>query len=276
MALEYWHITPLNASLLIGLLAVYLYGAQRVRPWQTAVFVAGWTCLVIAVCSPLRYVASHNVMSAHMTAHVLVLMVGAPLMVLGLPLRAFTAGVMNKWSMFIGRNFWLAWIIGVGTMWFWHFPPLHNFMLHRLGIHFCYASAGGAATGWGSFFGAAYYPSLLIAGGLLVWPLVSPVKRLRGPYAVAYLFAGCVGCSLLGITIAFSPALLYDLPIMQPDPGALMSHFALTPADDQQWAGLIMWVPGCLLYAFASLAIMLQWFEEEEKLHPTVNYLRHD
>lgn len=276
MALQYWHITPLNASVLIGLLAVYLYSTPHVRPWQTASFVSGWACLVIAVCSPLWFLASHNVMSAHMTAHVLVLIVGAPLMVLGLPQKAFTVGPMKKWSSFIGRYFWLAWIIGVGTMWFWHFPPLHNALLHLTGVNFCYAAASGGTGALGTMIGLAYFPSLLFAGALLAWPLVSPIKRIRGPYAVAYLFSACVGCSLLGITIAFSPTLLYDLPITQPDPGALLSEFTLGTADDQQWAGLIMWVPGCLCYALASLVIMMQWFGEEEKQYPTVNYLRHE
>lgn len=265
MDLIYWNITPLNASLLIGLLAAYLYGAKA-DPRRTASFVIGWLFLVMAVCSPLQFLARQQVMSAHMIAHVSVLMIGAPLMMLGLPPRLLARGPLRKASAFFGRHFWVAWLVGVGTMWFWHFPALHNSLVRHVGLSFCYPTApGGDLSGLASAISAAYFPSLIIAGAVMVWPLVNPIRRIRGPYGVAYLFAACIGCSLLGITIAFAPVALYDFPTMTPVAHAPFEMLNMSRATDQQWAGLIMWVPGCVLYALASLALMMQWFQDEER-----------
>ena len=68
-----------------------------------------------------------------------------------------------------------------------------------------------------------------------------------------YLFATALHTALLGVLLTVSKGLWY------PGQGAFAASFGLTPLEDQQFAGLVMWVPAGLVYAGAALALAGFW-----------------
>jgi cytochrome c oxidase assembly factor CtaG len=109
--------------------------------------------------------------------------------------------------------------------------------------------------------------AMLLAGALFSWPLVGPMHPLHPLVGVVYLFSACVGCSLLGLLITFAPPDTYQhyaraawcgTPSLAPDWAS--NPWGLTPAEDQQAAGLIMWVPCCLIYLLGCLLLVRRYF----------------
>jgi cytochrome c oxidase assembly factor CtaG len=103
-------------------------------------------------------------------------------------------------------------------------------------------------------------------GAAFWWPILSPRTEHRLPdlTAVAYLFTACVACTVLGVSIAFSPVTVCSAYGHATDPlGALplvRGAWGLTPAVDQQIGGLLMWVPGCTTYTAAILGVVARFY----------------
>jgi cytochrome c oxidase assembly factor CtaG len=186
--------------------------------------------------------------SVHMSRHTALLLIAAPLLVLAIPKNhIFQKALMNV-SKFSIRLPFFNWIIGVGLMWVWHIPSLYNSMSMR-----------GMAPGQEMIHGLAiaHIPVLhacsMIAGGMLFsWPIISPWPEYRLPplRSVLYLSCACVFCSLLGLLITFAPR----------------GTFSGITAADQQIGGLIMWVPCCFIYLFASMYLLIRWFSGKEEI----------
>ena len=104
----------------------------------------------------------------------------------------------------------------------------------------------------------------LVAGGLMWWPILSPLKeqRLSYPLQVLYLFGGGMFMMVLGIVFTFSPIVFYSPYQSAP---RLWGISALT---DQQLGGLIMWYPGNIPYAVSLIAAFYKWFEGSEEANP--------
>jgi putative membrane protein len=147
------------------------------------------------------------------------------------------------------------WLAGVGAMWIWHARTLCN--------------------------AAAVIPTVqslqtasLIVMGVAFWrPILAPrvEDRLPGLPGVVYLFAACVGCTVLGVLVTFSPVEVcaaYSHPVdtlgVLP---LLRSGWGMSCEADQELGGLLMWVPPCLVYAVAILATLGRYYGDE---HPLV------
>lgn len=123
----------------------------------------------------------------------------------------------------------LAWIAGIGAMAFWHIPAIFNAAMMHESLHI------------------VELLSLLAGGTLYWWPILSPARLQPVPQAAAYLVSSCLACTAMGIVIAFAPAPLY-------------LHASIS---DQQIGGLLMWVPCCLVYLTATMAMFARWYREE-------------
>jgi cytochrome c oxidase assembly factor CtaG len=146
----------------------------------------------------------------------------------------------------------IAWIAGIGAMGFWHIPAVLHAALSNPGIH------------------RAEHLSLLVAGTLYWWPVLSPVTRLRlnpMPQAAGYLFTSCLACTSMGILIAFAPASLYPQYLSPADPHGILplirNSWGISAALDQQIGALMMWVPCCLVYITAIMAMFARWYGED-------------
>ena len=147
---------------------------------------------------------------------------------------------------------------GLGIMWFWHIPVVFD-------------NAFPANHQTFSILPAVHTFSLLIAGVLFSWPILGPQKqyRLSPPLGVVYLFTACIGCSLLGLLLTFSPLGVYR-HYLEPDHFGFLplirNQWNISSKDDQQAAGLIMWVPCCFIYLAGSVYLMRQWLVEKEEI----------
>jgi putative membrane protein len=85
------------------------------------------------------------------------------------------------------------------------------------------------------------------------------------PHAAAYLFFSCAACTAMGIVITFAPAPLYREYAKAP---MALENWGISPQMDQQIGGLLMWVPACLIYLAAIMAMFARWYAEETATLP--------
>lgn len=212
---------------------------------------ARWGCfagalavLVFALMSPLNAIAERVLFSAHMTQHILLLLIVPGLLVLAIP-RDFSPrfpGRVVRALPFVG------WGAGIGSMWFWHLPAM------------CDAAATLTPVR------ALQSLSLIALGAVFWWPILAPQARdrLRPGHGVAYLFTACLGCTALGIILTLTPiqvCSVYAAPLASPGPWAALRE-AITPERDRQIGGLLMWIPMCSIYVAAIMFELRRWFGE--------------
>lgn len=248
------------------LLAAFLYAtgiiklsrrSDRSRPRLLHVvsFVAGWVALVLALDSPLHEL-SEQLFWVHMIQHEILMLVAAPLLVLGRPLHPMlwalpragrsAAGAIARNSAF--KSSWLAvsgpfaaWLLHGLALWLWHAPALFDAAVEHESIH---------AIQHISFFASAL---------LFWWALMEGrTGRLGYGKGVLYIFSTGVHMSLLGALLTFSPQPWYG-PYVVTDAAWNISALA-----DQQLGALIMWVPAGAVLLIVGLVFFWKWLEESD------------
>jgi putative membrane protein len=256
----YWEI---NWQALLGLallcILYYIYHSDGNYRWLKP-FVAAMALLIICFFSPLQILSKEYLFSAHMVVHVLLLLVIGPLLVLSLYKEESNNAFINNISRRLFERPVIGWLVGVGIMWFWHIPHVFNYCMN----------AAHASSDTAVMLHTLESGSLLVAGMLFSWNIISPVKRYRlsALNGVAYLFTACIGCSLLGLLITFAPAGTYRHFLSGTDVyhlnDVILTQWQINQTMDQQIAGLIMWVPCCLLYVVYALYLLVNWFNEKD------------
>jgi putative membrane protein len=214
------------------------------RRRQGLLFAVGWSVLAIALISPLHQ-AGERSFAAHMVEHELLMLAAAPLLVLSDPLPAMLWAFPARLRGALGtltRSRLVRWtwrgltmpaavtLLQAAALWLWHMPALFDRAL--------------ASEGWH----VAQHLSFLLSA-LLFWSAVMPGRCRNAMLAAFCLFATSVVSGALGAMMAFSTSPWYaGYRALGLDP------FGLTPAEDQQLAGLLMWIPGGLVHAGAALA----------------------
>ncbi len=229
-------------------------GWPGIRRWEAIAFAAGWVALAIALVSPLHPLGE-TLFAAHMTQHTLLMVIAAPLLVLGRPVVAFLFAIPMRWRRALGRltrarplrATWRALTepvaaFGIQTvaLWAWHAPRLYQAALASEAVH---------ALQHLSFLGAAL---------LYWWSLLHLRGREGDGVAALSLFATMVQTGLLGALLTFSITLWY------PAYASRAAAWGLTALEDQQLAGLIMWVPAGLVYIAAALAFVARLINESD------------
>jgi cytochrome c oxidase assembly factor CtaG len=239
--------------------AMYVIGVVRmkgIRKWQIASFAAGWIALVIALVSPLDALGG-ILFSAHMAQHEMLMIVAAPLLVMGRPLVAFLWALPERWREPVGHFFQRdtianAWrmitgalvvtIVHAIALWVWHIPSWYEATLRNDGIH------------------AMQHISFLLTATMFWWSLMhGRYGRLGYGAAVIYVFATAGHSGTLGALITFAPHLWY--PIY----AGRTAAWGLDAIEDQQLAGLIMWIPAGVLFTVLGIALFAAWLGEAER-----------
>lgn len=220
---------------------------RGVRRAEAASFVAGWAVLAASLLSPIDSFADRS-FALHMVQHELLMVVAAPLIVLGRPLEAWTWAASTaaqrwfaaaaKWPIVrtIGVLTMLplgAWVLHALALWVWHLPPFFSAALRSPLLHILQHA---------SFFGSALAYWWSVFGGR--------ARRPKGS-AIASLFTTMLHTSALGALLTFAPSPWYA--------GDEARAFGLSALEDQQLGGLIMWVPGGMAFMIAGLAIIGRW-----------------
>jgi putative membrane protein len=231
-------VHALTALLLVGALGLYAAGVARlwrragaargVSSANVACFAAGWLTLGFALLSPLHHLAEERLW-AHMIQHEILMVVAAPLFVLARPLEAWAWASRHAAMPFLAlrkvfRNSWLAWSVHAVAVLVWHIPFVFTAAIHDPWLHFAQHA---------SFFGSAL---------VFWWSLLAPGAHALP--AIASAFTTMLYTGALGALMALSRTPWY-------------AGYAL---DDQQLAGLVMWVPAGLAYPAAAAVVLGRLF----------------
>ncbi|MBS1525787.1 MAG: cytochrome c oxidase assembly protein [Bacteroidetes bacterium] len=247
--LSHWHFDPLLILFVAALTVLYGFISRFRRPTNNWYFGSAVFFFLLATCSPLHFFGMHYYFSVYMVCHITLLLLCGPLLVMALPHKPspFVTTRLKAFAASLSSHPWLLWFAGVGIMWFWHIPIVFD------------DSMGAMQSGFSII--SSIHPLTMLAGGFLFsWPLFSPIenRQLHPLAGVLYLFTACISCSLLGLLITFAPAGTYHHYIgMANMPGR---PWNISWQDDQQAAGLIMWVPCCFLYLTGCIYLLAHWF----------------
>lgn len=118
------------------------------------------------------------------------------------------------------------------VVWGWHAPAAYTAAVERDVLHVA-EHASFVAVSW------------------LLWRVVFDARHGYVP-RIAVVFVTGLQSSALGAILAFASIVLYPVH----DPG----RFGLTPLEDQQLAGAIMWIPPGLVYLVTIVALLFAWF----------------
>lgn len=268
--LSAWTVEP--STLLFIAAPAFIYAAgirdimrrgrfgQRVRVGHVALFYLGILLLVLALLSPLDTLDGRS-FAVHMTQHLLLLQAAPLLLLLGNPVPVMLAGMPRPLVRRVTR--WMlrtravagtlhaimhpatVWMLYAGIMLAWHMPSLYDATLVDPGLHL------------------AEHVSFFITGLLFWWVVVEPLPgptRLHAGVRLVYVFAITLPMGLLASLLTLTTTLWY------PYYATLPPILGLTPLQDQQWGGLLMWLPGSILYLGADVLLFFRMLAEDERM----------
>jgi len=239
---------------------IYLRGWLRLRTtvpnvisaWQLAAFMTGMFAVWIASGSPLRAL-HHELLSIHMVDHILLMAVAPPLLLLGAPLRAFVHGLPQRF-------------VREALAGFARCSPEHG--LGRILGHpiFCWLAAAIALIGWhvpaafelamrSNLWHEVGYAYFFGTGLLFWWPVIQPWPNpARGPRwsIVLYLFLATLPCDMLSAFLTFCDRVVYPCYLSG------NRHLGISPLQDQEYAGALMWVSVTFVYLVPAVVITTQ------------------
>jgi putative membrane protein len=264
--LSWWSWEPFTIALLALSGALYAAGLARlwrragvgqgIKRWEALCFAAGWLALIVALLSPVD-VLGGILFSAHMVQHELLILVAAPLMVLGRPLAPFLWALPPA-----GRDVAAEWTRSPAFAATWSVltAPFAVFLIHGLALWIWHLPSLYQATLENDFLHALQHLSFFLSAALFWWALIhGRFGRLGYGAAVLYVFLTSLHSGILGALLTFAPRLWY--PIYQ----ARTSRWGLSPLEDQQLAGLIMWIPAGVLFIVLGLGLFAAWLGEAER-----------
>ncbi len=222
-------------------------GSAPVTRSQTVWFLLGWLVLLLALVSPLDDISDHYLFSAHMVQHILMTLIAPPFLLLGTPgwmLRPFLRYEPVARTARLLTLPLVAFVLFNVDFLTWHTPVLYEATLEHNSIHIL-------------------EHLLFIGTGLLNWwPILSPLPelpRLPYPAQILYLFLDAVPSTVLGGIFSFASAVAY------PTYAAAPRIFGISALDDQLFAGLIMAMPGAMIYLLALSIVFFVWLGREER-----------
>jgi putative membrane protein len=259
-----WNLAPLA---LIGiLLTAASYGrgilvlrCNRRSPGLRRVvcFYAGLLVVMGSIVSPLDALSA-SLFSAHMVQHLMLILVGAPLLVFGAPVvpmmlslprstRAVTRSIERIRVVDAASRAVMKPVIVLAlhsiVLWAWHLPSLYQAALRDEGLH-----------------GVEHVT--LVATAMLFWALVIGRRRRRrlgyGP-AILLTFVTALQSAALGVVLTFASAVLYPVHVGRAE------AWGLSALEDQQLAGAIMWIPAGIVYLGVMCALFAWWMRSMER-----------
>ena len=218
-------------------------------------FALGWISLVIALDSPLHELGE-QLFWVHMTQHEILMLISAPLLVLGRPMIAFLWALPTSWRD-DGCEHW----------------ALTNFQ-ERLELSFRPHSRHGWCPHWrcgsgifpslfdqtlrSDWIHAAQHTTFLVTALIFWWPVVNRTPALGYGGGLVYVFTTILHTSVLGALLTFAPRPWYSSYVMT------APAWHLTALEDQQIGGLIMWIPAGTLLLIVALVLLVKWMNESQ------------
>jgi putative membrane protein len=247
-----WQMPPVAGSAVVAAALGYGWGVERLRrrgrrwpPARSAAFAAGLVVLVVALCSGLARYDTTN-FSLHMVQHLLLAMVGPPLLALGAPITlALQAGsrpvqrrllaLLHSTPVAIITHPVVSWTLFGGSLIALYFTPLYAVTLRHPWLH------------------DLVHVHFVVVGMLFIWPVVGlDPHRWRLPHGarLLYVLLALPFHSIVGLALSTSGSRLW----------------AAHTVADQQAGGGVMLLGGDLITLVLFVVIFVQWANAEERL----------
>jgi len=267
-----WYVDPLIAIPMLLASWLYLRGVRNL--WATScrgtgisrkqawAWIGAMVSLMAALFSPLDALGG-ALFSAHMVQHLILFVVAPWFLALSRPGIGMFWGLPAVWRKrtggFLGHNRYMhgvqallrnpVFIVATFTavLWLWHTPALYDAALQSDWVH-------------------ALEHMSFIAGACLLWSWLVTVQHNFGHrrgerhgLAILIVFVTVMQSSVLGAILTFARAPLYAMH--EPYTRA----WGLSLMQDQQLAGLIMWVPMGMTFTLFALLIFRAWLQASER-----------
>jgi len=232
---------------------------QRPAGWQTASFIGGLALAFVALVSPLDSAGS-ALLSAHMVQHLLLILGAAPLLAISQALSPLLVGLPKGLGQWLGRAWhaagWLrrdwalvsqpavAGVIQALGLWAWHLPVAYQSALGNQWVH------------------DAEHLTFLGTALILWWAVLDATRRDGHAIAIGFLaiFVAGLQSTVLALLFTVSASAWY------PAYAGSTAAWGLSPLQDQQLAGAIMWVPSAVIYLVAIVGLMAAWLRALDRL----------
>jgi putative membrane protein len=218
----------------------------------------GWLSLLIALNSPI-HTLGESLFWVHMLQHEIILLVSAPLLVLGnvfhVMLAAFPRKLGNPIGSFLRESglqaafLFLsrplpAWCLGAAGLWIWHIPYLFDATLRSDAVH---------ATQHLTFLTTSFF----------FWLSLLDARSRHAAYGISilYLFATAIQTTFLGVLLTYSVRPWYS-PYISTAP-----RLGYSPLHDQQIGGLIMWIPAGAVFTLVALSLIPACLRSSDARH---------
>ncbi len=259
-----WQLDPF-LLLPLGFVA-YMYGlgvkrVNRLHPkahvqrQRILCFYSGIGALIVALVSPLAAYDT-DLFSLHMAQHMLLIMVAAPLLLMGTPitlaLRAASPSLRKGLLLPLLHSHVVraisfpvvTWFALAATMWITHYSPVFNDALENV---------------WWHRLEHIWYMTVAL---LFWWPVVAldpAPMRLPHPVRLLYIFTQMPQNSFLGVSIYGTNHVIF------PHYANLVRTWGTDALSDQQIAGAIMWMVGDMGFLAAFVAVTVSWVRLDQR-----------
>ena len=268
-----WRIEVIIALILLTVL--FMLGWWRLRQisrttgrkhvalasaWRPVSYLGGMLLLVLALLSPIETL-SGQLFSMHMVQHLLLGMFAPPLLLIANPMPIVMWGLPMNVRKGIGRIFFsrksklrsmlktitqpaIIWFTFFVVLWGWHDANLYNLTLRSEWVH--------------NFEHITFFATAMA----LWWHITGAAphfhKRFSYPARVAFTITCVPANMILGVFIAFSTKVIYTYYETIP-----FRVFNISVLDDQTLGGVLMWVPGSMMYVIAVVVLIALWLNNE-------------
>jgi putative membrane protein len=244
---SFWVSTALIFAALLysrSWLGVRRQDQGSVEGWRAGSFLLGLLSIWIATASSLAAL-DHEMLTAHMVQHLLLMTLAPPLILFGLPQKPLAHHLLLRFSQVVGRPLQpepvqqfasvvtrpaICWLAAAAALVVWHIPSV--FML------------GLRSQMWHSVEQLCF----LASGLLFWWPVVEPSRNAsKWPESsiLLYLFLATLPCDILSGFLVFCDRVVYPVFLSSP------RSFGLSALEDQQCAGALMWTCVTVVYLIA-------------------------
>jgi putative membrane protein len=214
--------------------------------WQVTSYLAAVGIVFFSLNGPLHTLSDQYLFSAHMVQHMLLMLIMPPFLIMGLPPWMIRRAMRSGWMRRTGRLLthplvaYTAYnVVFIG----WHLPRMYNSALVNHDLHI------------------VQHLMFMAVAIMMWWPVVNPVPELEriptGPLLMMYIFAFGIPSTVVSALITLSDEVIYPWYAVAP------RISTLSPLQDQRLGGLIMWVPGMLIFWVGITAVFFRWTKDE-------------
>lgn len=235
--------------------------------WRLFSYLTGLLIIGVALLSPID-VLGRQLFFMHMVQHLLLIMIAPPLLLIANPMPFLLWGLPEKWRLQTGRwigqllhressfRYWIrlgtsagiVWIIWVAAVILWHDPYLYNAALQSELVH------------------DLEHLSFFLASMLFWWLVTGAGPRIHRQFGafgrIAFVLAAVPPNMALGIVLAFSSVVIYSYY------EAVPTIWGIDPLTDQIIGGVIMWIPGSMMFFIAALILTARFVQGEADKPP--------